>query len=193
MQRQALTLNDVTMMEAVHALRERHVYIQFEREPLTEANIDRARPVVDSRRRFSAVLDVSRSADQLIATLVHADHGYDAIPLDTAPASFFVFPRAPDGAARLSRSALSRAAPRVDTAERPLSDVVRDLLAGAQDIALFDRAGFLRPVTAPRVDTDGKPLYAVLGELFAAGGHHLVWDASAMGEGTVLAISSLPP
>lgn len=193
MQRQALSLNDVTMMEAVHALREHRVYIQFEREPLTDADIDRSRPIVDSRRRFSAVLDVSRSPDQLVATLVHADPSYDSIPLTTAPASFFVFPRAPEGAERLSRSALARGAPRVDTDARPLSDVVRDLLAGTQDIALFDRAGFLRPVTAPRVDTGGKPLYAVLGELFAAGGQHLVWDASAMNQSTVLAISSLPP
>jgi len=193
MPRQALSLNDVTMMEAVHALRERHVYIQFEREPLTEANIDRSRPIVDSKRRFTTVLDAARSPDQLVATLIHADPGYDSIALTTAPASYFIFPRAADGAARFSRSALSRGAPRVETAERPLGEVVRDLLSGAQDISLFDRAGFLRAVTAPRVETDGVPLYAVLGELFAVTGKQLVWDASAMGDATVLAISSLPP
>ncbi|HMG21677.1 MAG TPA: hypothetical protein VK607_10185 [Kofleriaceae bacterium] len=194
MQRQALNLNDVTMMEAVHALRENHVYLQFEREPLTDANTDRSRPVVDSKRRFSAVLDVARGSDQIAATLIHADQTYDAIQLTSAPDSFFIFPRAAQGADRLSRSALSRGAPRVETVERPLNDVVRDLLSGADDIALFDRAGFLRSVTSVRrMDTDGVPLYSVLGELFARSDKALVWDASAMGEGTVLAISSLPP
>lgn len=191
---QALSLNDVTMTEAVHALHERHVYIQFEGEPLTEANIDRSRPVVDSKRRFSAVLDVGRSPDQIVATLVHADSAYDSIQLTTGPDSFFIFPRAAEGADRLSRSALSRSVPEVDTAGRLLNDVVRDLLSGAPDIVLFDRTGFLRAVTSThRMDTTGKPLYSVLGELFATSANALVWDASAAGGVTVLAISSLPP
>lgn len=193
MQRQALSLNDVTMMEAVHALREHEVYIQFEREPLTEANTDRSRSIVDSKRRFSALLDVNRSPGQIVATLIHADPDYDSLQITTAPESFFVFPRATDGAGRLSRSALARSAPPVDTAERPLDEVVNELLSHAEGIALFDRAGFLRTATSRRIDTDGKPLYVVLGELFAASGKRLVWDASAMGGTTVLAISSLPP
>jgi hypothetical protein len=194
MPRQALNLNDVTMMEAVHALRERRVYLQFEREPLTEANTDRSRPIVDSKRRFSVMVDVGGSPEQVVAMLVHADGVYDWIRLTAGPDSFFIFPRADAGADKLARSALSHSAPPVSTAERSLDEVVRELLSGARSIALFDRAGFLRAVTSVhRMDTSGKPLYAVLGELFARSDKSLVWDASAMDGSTVLAISSLPP
>src|SRR6185436_16620632 len=89
MPRAELSLNDVTMMEAVHALRERRVYLQFEREPLAEANTDRSRPIVDSKRRFSVTVDVGGSPEQVVAALVHADGAYDWIRLTTGPDSFF--------------------------------------------------------------------------------------------------------
>jgi hypothetical protein len=193
----ALQFHGVTMMEAVHGLRARGLQIQFEREPLTEATVDRSRPILDSRRRFDVTLDTNGSPEAVIAALVAADAvAYDWMRLTDTPPSFFVFPRGAAGE-RMAASALaSQVSGAPDPAGRTLDAVLADVGVGpSAAIATFDRPGFLRRSTvSAAIAMNGRPLYAVLGELFASSGHGLVWDlTTGVGGGRVMAVSSLPP
>jgi hypothetical protein len=184
------SLTGVTMFEAVTRLRERGLYIQFEREQLDEQNVDRGRPVVDSRRRFNAE---SSPANQLLDALCQADGGYDWVELTQTPASYFVFPRS-DSEDRFAASAMAWQVGPVETAGHPLSELVNESL-GLQEhqITVFDRAEFLKQVMhAPEVQTAGRPLFKALGELFALSGKKLTWTLGGVGGGRVLSVGMLP-
>ena len=188
-----LRLDDVTMLEAVHALRERRIYVQFERERLDDDNTDRTRPIVDARRRFTAALDFAQPVDRVLGALTQADGGYDWVQLTDDPASYWVFPRA-DGDDRFAASVMAWPVGGLATAGRNLTEVVAALDLPAHGINVFDRPGFLGVAgAAPPVATTGRPLYAVLGELFASGGKELTWTLGGLGDARVLSISMLPP
>jgi len=189
-----LSLRSVTMLEAVHALRAQRVWIQFEREPLVEATVDRSRPVLDSNRRFDVSLDLAGDRTAMMAALVAADPTYDWVPLTDRPPTYFVVPRAPG----LAGSALAAAGAEVlAPAGRPLDQILAELDIGpGRRIEVFDRAGYLRrATTGTAVASGGRPLYAVVGALFAGATAELVWDVTTgVGVGpAVMAVSSLPP
>src|SRR5215210_478739 len=77
----SLQLTNVTMLEAVTALRDKGIYIQFERERLDDVTIDRSRPVADSRNRFSISLLDEQPVDRVLTALTNAASNYDWIPL----------------------------------------------------------------------------------------------------------------
>jgi hypothetical protein len=181
------------MLEDVHALRERRLYVQFERERLDEANTDRTRPIVDARRRFDVTLDLAQPIDRVLDALTRADGTYDWVRLTDEPASYWIFPRSDTGD-RFAKSVMAWPVGDVATAGRELTEVIADLGLPAHQINVFDRPGFLEVAgAAPAVSTAGRPLYAVLGNLFAGGGKELTWTLGGLGEARVLSISMLPP
>jgi hypothetical protein len=187
-----IRLDEVTMLEAVQTLRERGVYVQFEREPLTEEVIDRSRPVVDSRRRFSVQLDSAWPPAEMVGAVAEADGGYDAVGLTEAPATFLIFPRS-GGPDRFAASALAWKVEPLSTEGRPLAEVLERLGLVEHGITVFDRAGFLTRALAPRVETAGRPAYQVLGELFAGAGTGACWTLGGFSEpGRTLSIGVVP-
>lgn len=184
-------LTNVTMTEAVEVLRQRGVWLHLEREPLGEADVDRSRPIVDARRRFSATLPVGAAVEPCLDAVIKADPAYDWVQLTKAPASYLIFPRG-NSKERFGHALLARKAEKIATRGRPLAEVVGDLVRKA-DITVFDRPGFLaqaQPLSD--VPTQGRPLYQVLGELFAASGKPLVFTLAGLGSARVLSIGSLP-
>jgi hypothetical protein len=189
-----LQLADVTMMEAVSALREQGFFIQFERERLDNQNADLSRPVIDSRRRFSVSLSLNQPVNHVLDALTRADGGYDWIQLTQTPASYWIFPHSEQGD-RFASSSMVWKVGSVSTAGHPLSKLVSQEL-GLQDhqIQIFNRAKFLEQVTsAPEMKTAGRPLYEVLGELFARSGKKILWNLGGFGDQRVLSIGMLPP
>ena len=181
------------MMEAVHRLRELGALVQFERELLTENDVDRSRPILDVRRRFDVALEPGAPIEAIAAALVAADPTYDAVALTARPPSQFVFPRSATQD-RFGRSELTMPV----TGTIPAGQTIADAMAALgllPRIAVFDRAGFLQTARAGiDLHAGGRPAYQVLGELFASCRERLVWDLTR-GPGpdsTVMAISRLP-
>ncbi len=187
-------LTDVTMMEAVNALRERGVFIQFEREQLWDQDTDWSKPVVDSRRRFSVSLALNQPVNAILNTLTRADAKYDWIQLTKDPATCWIFPHSQQED-RFALSAMAWKVGAVSTVGRPFSELVfHDLGLEDHQITVFDRASFLAQVTAtPEVKTEGRPLYGVLGELFARSGKPIIWTLGGLGDARVLSIGMLSP
>lgn len=188
---QTLRLSGVTMTEAVEGLRQHGVFVQLERERLEPGDVDRGRPIADSRRRFEVELDLSLPAGRVLSRLTAADGRYDWLQLTDDPASYFVWPRS-DGD-RFAGSLLAYAPGEVPTAGRPLAESVADVLARSpHEIAVFDRPGLLERATGPAVETAGRRAFEVLGDLCAHSGARIVWTLAGLGDGRVLTIGALP-
>lgn len=190
-----LRLADVTMLEAVGALRENRLYIQFERERLdNNEDIDRSRAIADSRRRFGVSLDMKQRTTQVLDAVTLADPHYDWVALTREPESYFVFPRG-ERKWRFAASMLAWELGPVRTFGRPLVELLtRELGLAEHGVVLFDRAGFLDQVAvAPSIRTRGRRFYRVLGELFAGCGLELTWTLGGIGRPRALSIGCLPP
>lgn len=187
-----LRLSDVTMLEAIEALRKEGLWVQFEREPLDEGNVDRTRPVIDSTHRFNAEVSLEAPPMTIVGGVVAADGSYDHLRLTESPLSMFVFPRS-TSSDRFARCVLAQTTAPLDTARRPLSEVVAGLLEPI-GVSVFDRARVLDRVTEPpEVPAGGRRLFVVLGELCAASGQPIVWTLGGFARARVFATSLLAP
>ncbi len=191
----AVRLKDVTMFEAVEAVRQRGVWIQLEIEPLGPDDVDRSRAIADSRRKFSVALVLDSPADQIVRALVDADPVYDRIRLTGTPETFFIFPRSHSGTP-MAASVLRWPVKPFSTKGASLATVLSDRLAlRKHEIVVFDRAGFLDRTPAPVIDMRSqRPAYEVLGQLFARSGQRLTWTVGGIAPPPrTLAIGVLPP
>lgn len=189
----AVHLRDVTMLEAVEALRNRDVYVQFERERLSAEEVDRSRPIVDARRRFSADVLTTPPGEQDVRTVVAADPAYDYVRLTGTPESFFVFPRS-DSADRFGGSVLNWRAPAFSVDGASLASVVANRLGLSEHgIDVFDRGGILDRIAAPELRDREGLVYQILGELFARTGKRITWTVGGIGPARTLVIGMLPP
>jgi hypothetical protein len=191
---QIMKLTDVTMLEAVEALRDRHLYLHFERESLDEGNTDYSRPVVDSLRRFDVTLSWGMSPEQMLDAVTRADGHYQWESLKAADMPvYWIFPRSSDDDL-YGRSKLVWHVQGLDPKAAPLSELVMHQLGLSEHhIQVFDRAGYLTRAGEVEVgEVNDQPAYMALTQLFAHSAQRLTWTLGGVGSERVLSIGSLP-
>ncbi len=189
---QIMKLTDVTMLEAVEALRDRHLYLHFERESLEEGNTDYSRPVVDSRRRFDVKLSWGMSPEAMLDAVTQADGQYRWESIKADMPVYWIFPRSSDddpyGGSKLNWEVKVLSPHAGQLAEL----VMQQLGLSEHRIQVFDRAGYLSRVGEVDVeDVNGQPAYLALAILFARSGQRLTWTLGGVGSERVLSIGSI--
>lgn len=186
-------LKNITMLEAIEILRERGVYLHFEREELDKNNSDYSRPVVDSKRRFNVSFSWRMPVEQILTAITQAEGHYSWEKLAVAKEVYWIFPQT-RSRERHAASILKWRIPSVSVKGKSLEETVnKELSLSDHRIQVFDRAGFLaRSGKITAADIKGLPVYLALAKLFARSGHKLTWTLGGLGKQRVLSISSLP-
>ena len=155
--------------------------------------VDRTRPIADSKRRFEATLALDEPHARILSRLTQAAGGYDWLQLTAAPASYFVWPESGDANDRFAASELAFPVVDAEVAGRSLADAVESALSAApRELPLFDRSGLLDAVTAPAVELDGRPAFQALGDLCAHSGTRITWTLAGLGDARMLTVGAMP-